>query len=353
MERIQYIDRLKGFCILMVCFCHFPLIPKGSIIGNIGMAAIYAACPCFMMVTGGLTIVRGGIAFDWKKYFLKFLKTYLVMVVWRMAYYFVYLLFADFEFSFKDFILQTILLVDETSKVNMGIMWYMKSYLIMMIFYPLIYHLYTFKQKRLLLLLIVVTFIDAILLRSVDYLLNVIMNWDISISGLRSVLPNTQRAYMLLYFLIGIPAFEYREEICRWVGSKKWVGIGITVIGLLGQVTVKQIVYGTWRWDGIYIDDGYMRLFTFVITIGLYITFMTCNAHFFDKILGFYGKHTMGIYYIHWLLLYILWTCFVTDDTWRYYSFGLNVIKTISIVTICAIITSVFKKNKLIKYLIS
>ena len=83
-KRELWLDSLKGFCIVLVVFCHTTLLSKNTVIGNIIMSFAWAAVPCFMMVTGGL--LHHSPEFSWKHYLKRIAQTYLAMCVWRGIY---------------------------------------------------------------------------------------------------------------------------------------------------------------------------------------------------------------------------------------------------------------------------
>ena len=57
MKRIEYLDSMKGFAILLVVFCHFTFLSPETYAGNIVMQMAWSGVPIFLMVSGGLQIV--------------------------------------------------------------------------------------------------------------------------------------------------------------------------------------------------------------------------------------------------------------------------------------------------------
>ena len=124
------------------------------------------------------------------------------------------------------------------------------------------------------------------------------------------------------------------------------------MVGILGNMLIKFAFTNSFRWQGIYLADGYNQLFTMVMSVGIYLFFLILpKSKFLENFADSIGKNTMGIYFLHMPVLHmfsiILYSYFVP-----YYSFGLNILKTIFVAIFCLIITKLIKKIPYVRILV-
>ena len=352
-ERIDYLDALKAICIILVVFCHSALLPENSVWGNVVMTLSWAAVPCFMMISGML--MHHSSSFQWKKYLWKVIKVFSVLCIWRLVYYIVFQCMEPFSVSKTDFV-QYVFFLKDLEAVNTGVMWYMIAYLVVLLLYPITYSLFKQKNWAQLKFLLALSAAAGIILPSLDWLINFLLKAmgrnGMSISGLNRILPLSNYANMTFYFMLGIFLLAYQDRIRNFFLKRKYLSAAMLVLGLCMLLLVKYADTGSFAWQGIYISGGYSHLPTAIMALGLYGCFMLHDGNVFYPWIGrIIGQHTMGIYYLHYLLLAVC-SRYIFAELRPYYSFGMNCVKTVVIVTVCAGITTVLKKVPYVRELV-
>ena len=126
------------------------------------------------------------------------------------------------------------------------------------------------------------------------------------------------------------------------------------VLSTIGLLWVKYLDTGLLVWGGIYLPGGYSHLMVASLSISLWmllVRYGDCLGERVDFFTRNIGKNTMGIYYLHYILLAVLGNKIYPKIT-EHYSFELNCLKTILIASICAALTFVFRKIPLIGELV-
>ena len=114
---------------------------------------------------------------------------------------------------------------------------------------------------------------------------------------------------------------------------------------------VKYKETGSFRWNNIYIYNGYNRISTLIMSVGLYL----CFDFYCDIKLGLgklIGQSTMGIYYMHYIILAVFDKYLYHGIGIEYYSTIANSLKTIIITFICIVLTIIIKKIPFIKKMV-
>lgn len=357
--RIEYLDALKGISIMLVVFCHIPLMPNETVVGNLFMALAWLAVPCFMLCSGALMHQKQ--TFSFKKHFTKLGTLYLCFVVWRLVHVAVFLIRFGMSIRVKELIEFTFFF-KEIEAMGAGHMWFMVAYFLVMLFFPISFYLFRKcgkEGRKVLILVLILTGIAGMLLPSLRIALELLSRispvfiWDLS--SLYAVLPFSTSANMIFYFVLGAFLFEYRESISKWLGKKKYLLGPMVFVGAGLMITVKAAETGSFFWNGIYVSEGYNRLTTLIMAVCSYLFF----AEFADRLKKAMhvmavcvGQHTMGIFYIHFFILSFCNQFFFQRIT-AYYSFGLNVLKTLVVTCVCVLLTLVLKKIPVIRKLVS
>lgn len=354
-ERVHYLDRIKGISIIMVVFCHSAMLPEDSILGNIFMSISWGAVPCFFLVSGGL--MNCSRSFSWKKYFIRLIRIYGVLVVWRVIYLLVFSAVNDVSFS-KESLFKYLFLFGNIDNVNTGVMWFMVAYLLVLLIYPVTWFLFNSEKsgEKIAAFLMAISFIGGIGVNFVDFFVGILrdqtpINFP-TVDKINMILPLGDYKNCVFYFILGGFLFKYRNEISKFFKSKKvllFTPAVLALAGTAGLMIIKYVQSGSFRWKGVYINDGYTFVSTVVLAVGLYLL-VQINLNFPRKLfIDFIGKNTMGIYYIHYLLLgACLPLLEINPDV---FSFFVNVLKTIVVVLISLLITCIIKKIPVVKLL--
>ncbi len=356
-ERIEYLDLLKAIAIILVVFCHRVTLSADTVLGNVIMIIAWAAVPNFFFVTGGL--MHQAKTWDWKKYWKKILRAYVVVCIWKLIYLVFYCSFRDITFSTTELV-RYLFVFGNISGVVTGHLWFMYAYLMVHLFYPVSWFLFRDKQEgqRILGIVAVILFVGTFLVKAGNFAFELISDTmgigrlEVSVT---EVFPFGTYANMLFFFIVGAFLFEYREKI-KDVMKKRhlntWLPVTLLLVGTAGLLFVKYRATGTFTWHDTYLEDGYNRLMTVVLSLGMYLLILNLPVHKAGKFLAkWVGTNTMGIYYLHVPLLVY---CQINLSSYykEYYSLGCNVLKTLIALLICTGITLVIKRIPVLKTLV-
>lgn len=357
-ERIEYLDLIKACSIVFVVFCHSALLPKDTFVGNMLMTLAWGAVPCFFMVTGGL--MHQANSFKWNKYFKKFLKTYLVLCMWRVIY-FGYFNMSEVVECTKVQWNEFIFLFSDIDGVPTGPMWFMYAFLIALLFYPVSFLLFKCGKEgeKVLGFVVVLLAIKGIFLYSIVFVCGKITNiTGYSFPDLRLVdklIPFGNYTNTMVYFISGAFLLKYKECILNLLNSRKYlksIPEVMIICGCLGLVFIKYYQTGSFYWNNVYLKKGYNWISTGVMAIGMYLFLLMKKpdkgTHLFAKHIG---KATMGIYYLHYLLL-DAFTKTIFSGLEARYSVALNTFKTILVICCCLLITNIIKRIPILKVLV-
>lgn len=354
-ERIEYLDALKAVSMLLVIFCHYVMLPKGSLLGNVLMSLSWAAVPCFMM-TSGILMHRKEVL-EPKAYFRRLSRIYAAFVIWRLIYLAVYFVVGKARPTIKE-IIPYLFFAKDLAEVNTGAMWYIVAYIAVLLLYPATHFLFHGGEKgrRVLAFLGCVAGVRGILIPSVNWMIEKIMTSagtePVNINYINGMNPLANSANMLFYFILGAFLYGYRKEIAAFIDRHRLLPYAMVTAGTAAILFVKYLETGSFSWDGIYLTGGYTRITTFVTSVGLYLCAASSRGHSPVRFTGrMIGRYTMGIYYIHYILLAAC-SSFVYGYFRPYYSLGLNILKTILTAAFCTIATIVMRKIPYIRILV-
>ena len=414
MNRISYLDNIKGLAILLVVFGHYALISRGSVPGNVLMAAVWGAVPCFFMVTGGL--MHRAETFSWKKNFRRIARIYLCLAVWKAIYLWWFSVFSAAAFSRSE-LFRYLFLFGSITNVETGSFWFLEAYLCCLIFFPVSHFLWKRGGEKVMLFLLGLFFTEGFLLPELDYFILLMAErlgcGMINISGIAAVFPLGNYANMLFFFIVGAYAFKYRERAKAKLENHHLeilLPMLFIIAGLAGLLWISYNSTGSLAWQGISVPNGYNRFSTILLAAGIYLLFLdiskddvsassactdsdaargartdnatarsdgtedTCggrakadfpgsddesararNSNKDDvlcRVLGFVGRYTMGIYYIHALVLALI-PYFWRSGFLEYSSVAANLLKTAIVTAICIAVTWIMRKIPLIRILVS
>lgn len=344
-ERVLYLDTIKMFAIILVVFCHYVMLPFDSVFGNALMSFAWSAVPCFFMVTGYL--MHGKESFCMYRHLKKIYHTYFCICSWKVLYLMFYCIITEVHFS-KTELFNYIFLFGNINNVNVGHIWFMYAYMLALFFYPISYYIVNHNDNVMKTYTGLLFFMAGIGVYSVQFLCTVVARFlninTINIKALLTVLPFSQYANVLFYFFVGGLIFKYSNEIDKLIQRKKYCIFAI-LCGILGNMIIKYFYTGSFQWQGIYLEDGYNRFSTLLMSVGFFMfIYSSKNNHKLDFLSKFIGEDTIGIYYLHMPILNLL-NIYIYPHLQSYYSVSLNVVKTIFVIIICLLISKVVKKS--------
>lgn len=354
-KRIEYLDGIKGFSILLVVFCHNVLLPYDSILSNVLMIICNTAVPLFLMVSG--VLLNSAKSFSWKKHLVKMGKIYIVLSVWKAICLIVTMLFSDVSFSTSQLINYLFFCgsIDNVTSIS----WYMEAFLMVLIFHPITYFILKKgdEGKTLFNYIVAVLFFASFGTAFVELMFAIIQKYfEIGVPSLwnmKYIFPFWQSSNIIFFFLFGTFLKINEDKLNFNIPErlKKFIPYICIAVGIIGLAAAKYAIFQTIRWDGIYIDMGYSRISTIILAYGFWNLFYE-KENFVVKFLArFFGKYTMGIFYMHYIVLFVL-SIGLYQYLWDYSSIGLNLLKTIVVASLCAVATKVISYIPVLKQLV-
>ena len=165
-----------------------------------------------------------------------------------------------------------------------------------------------------------------------------------------TLVPYTNCAFMLTYFLIGAFMHEYRDDIKNKIN--RYIPVILFVVGVLLIVLEKYIETKTMSWNNIYLNNGYKRISVMLASIGLFMCFNYYSSNK-ENVFGKYvGQCTMGVYYIHYILLILCVKYIYPYINIENYSLAANLIKTVVMTAVCMVITCIVRRIPLLKKMV-
>lgn len=355
--RIQYLDLIKTISIILVVFCHYPTLNNESVLGNIIMCLAWAAVPLFFMASGAVMLNTD--SWNWKKFFFRLVKIYSLLCIWKLIYLLVSQSMGDIHYS-KVELFKYLFLFAHIEGVTDGVLWFMYAYLEVMLISPIIWCLFNRgkDEKMALFVVAILTFISGIGINSVNFIFQLISRVlkcnVLDFNNVATILPFAGYSNMIFYFILGAVGHSHSEVITKRFGTvkdAKIIGALLIVIGACGLMLIKFFYTGTFRWNGIYLTNGYSWISTMFMAMGVFMFFKEIKEHKIVKYLNdWIGRQTMGIYYLHFPLLAWIW--WKIEANFQYYSLISNCIKTLLILVVCILVTRLVKKVPLINELV-
>ena len=312
------------------------------------MLSCWAAVPCFFMATGAIFLNR---EFDFKKWIKRLIKTYIVLIIWNIIYLIFFVLWKDISLNeiSKFAILKYIFMFQNLPKIQSGHMWFINAYISVLLVYPIVLMCLNsenlqFKKflKILFMILVFASFVAFdinIILENIGKILNKNIANFITLGEIK---PFGMYSNALAFFIIG--GIFYRYKISDKYSKNKIIifsilGMGL---GLLGLILIRYSSTHTFTWDGKYLTNGYNYISTLVLSISIFAFFQTIDLKT-NKGINVISQNTLGIFYIHVIILNLIGNCFKTSGIFY------NFLKTIIVLLISTVLCYVMKKIKWIK----
>ena len=312
------LDLLKAIAILMVIFYHNGQLNPDSVADNLLMMIPNAAVPCFFMASGAVFFHR---SFDMQKHLRRILRFYLTIVAWKFIYLVLYWHWGAPVNGSLRALLSYLLLFQHLEGVGTAHFWFMDAMLTVMFVSPLLYACYHIKEdeifrsssllpghSQLLLFLLAGLLLFNQLPAAGNLVIRVLSQlagkpeWNISPLG--EINPFSFRySNYFTYYLLGGLLMEYRE---RFSGRTAAL---LAFLGTTGLVFIKYTLTGSFRWNGIYLESGYYWFSTMLLAAGLFLFPLHLDMGEHKPatwIAKYVGASTMGIFYLHIPLIFIL-----------------------------------------------
>lgn len=333
------LDLLKAASILLVIFFHNGQLRPGGFLDNLLMLITSAAVPCFFLASGAVFFHR---PFDLNRQIRRIVRFYLVIVAWKVVYLALYRYWGAPSNGSLGALLSYLFLFQSLDGVGTAHFWFMEAMLTLMFAAPVLYLCYHTDfapasrlpgHSRILLFLLAALFLFNQLTASAGLLLSCLermmdkAQWGISALG--EINPFSFRySNYFTYYLLGGLLIEYKDRI-----SARTAAV-LAAAGTLGLLLIKYIQTGSFVWDGVLLQSGYYWISTMLLSCGLFLLFTRTTvreATICGRIATHAGASTLGIFYLHIPLLYLL-TPALFIKLEAYNGWALNLLESVLVV---------------------
>lgn len=186
--------------------------------------------------------------------------------------------------------------------INTDHMYFIQALIGIYLIFPVLYQSFkTADGRKCLMIFCICIFIFSYGINATDFVFTSIMKDNkISFSGLNEISLFGRHSNWLLFFILGAFIHNKRDEIGKIKGIRCISFLGI-ILSLTGLIFIKYTINSTFKWEGIYLVNGYGRLCTFIMSIStfIFIQNLSIKNKYIDKIINGIGGSTLGIYYMH------------------------------------------------------
>lgn len=358
-ERVIYLDSLKAIAIFLVVFCHFVLLSE-TVAANIFMSACWMAVPVFFMVNGALLFAR---SLDLKKHVRKTIGIYGVLVGWKLIYMLLFPVFTNTPpaGSSAGEILNYLFLFGELPGIINGHLWFMEALLAVYVIFPLVRIAGDSREaKPLLWGIALLALFCTNGLSSLEVLGNMIraagVSFPLSFAPLAAFQPFGKYGNMLGFFLLGALLSGREKPWTKTNAGQRIFGACLLAAGLAALWGVKWFLSGQAAWDGILLQDGYRHVPVIFMGAGLFLLLKDTHIRrtWLRVSVQAVASRTLGIFYIHWLLGWLLVNPLAGWLVKHGIAFSIwtNILKNIVLIALSFLATLLFERIRGVKKLV-
>lgn len=342
-KRIDSFDILKTIAIFLVVFCHYVIL-SDTVAENFAMTICFIGVPIFFMVNGALLMRK---SFNLKQHLFKTFSVYTIATIWRVLYLVIDATKNDAFGSLIDLKQETLSYIffwSNSSITSPGHMWFMESLLAIYLIFPLLHLCYKSEKqgRQSLSLLLIVLFVGIMCKTEFNIAINVInklfsTNFVISANPITDFLPYSQGT-AIFYFVLGslltqkLNGYENSPKINITLKHRIILFI-IFIASWVLMIWTKSLIDGTWNWTGALYGNGYQRIPTLLASVSLFVALydITLKNTMVRKFFKTLSSYTLGIYYLHWIILPFITPFFNTNGLWQ------NTLKTLIAIAISSV----------------
>lgn len=360
-KRIDYLDILKAAAIFLVVFCHFVLLSE-TVGANIFMCACWMAVPVFFMVNGALLFAR---PLNPQKHLKKTVGVYLVLAVWKLIYMLAIppLMAGSLEGVSVGEVLNYLFLFGELPGIINGHLWFIEALLAVYVVFPLFRVLYDREgqEHRMTWFFAAASLLCTNGFHSLEVLGDMLrragLAYQISFQSLAAFQPFGKYGNMLGFFLLGALLAGQKEPFFGSRPKQRLGGAVMLIAGLFSLWGVKWFLSGQPDWDGILLQEGYRHVPVIFMAAGMFLIFknVTMKRRWVAVFVRAFAARTLGIFYIHWLLGWLLVDSFAGFLAAHGISFsiGTNILKNILLMVPALAATMVLERIPVVKRLVT
>lgn len=350
-KRLEYVDFIKGVAMLMVIFCHREVIPDDSVMGTVLMMLTYSAVPCLLMCSGYVLLPRRERS---RRSFERAAHVYLCMVIWKALYLLYFQLLNPVE---KDpvTLIQYLFLFCPMEGVETEHFWFMQAYLPILLITPLLSPMFAQRRYGMIAAFAGLVYLSNQFLMSANLIIQLASSYfgfaAFELDQLSHVFPfGGEYSSMLLCFMLGGVHWLLEE---KKLTRRPWflaASLLCAVGGAACMMCVRYLQMGSFRWQGELLIAKYEWSSTLIMSFGVFGLLRHVGETRPAQWLARHaGRHSMGIYYLHYPLLMLLVIHVypvLPQALW------VNAAKTILLAVVCVLITKLGKHVPLVRELL-
>lgn len=350
-KRLEYLDFIKGFAMMLVIFCHQTVIPYESIFGSVCILITYSAVPCLLMCSGYVLLFRREPA---RRSFERAWHVYGVMVIWKAIYLLCYRPLLT-EWPDMLSVIRYLFLFGTLHGVETEHLWFLQAYLPILLLTPLLAPMFCERRHGMIAAFVALTYLSNQFLMSADLVIQVLSARfgfePIALDQLSNVFPfGGEYSSMLTCFLLG-GVFRLMDE--KEITRKAWflpASLLCFAGGLTVMMGVRFLQMGSLRWHNTLMVAKYEWSGTLVMSVGIFgLLRRIGEGRSAEWLARNAGCNSMGIYYLHYPLLMLL-VLFVypllPTALW------VNFAKTFVIAAVCIMLTKCGKRVPVVRKLL-
>lgn len=314
-KRYYFIDIIESLAMLMVILCHcetysYDIVNHRDFLTYIAYysrAILSTAVPLFFLANGYLLFSR---PMNIKKHMKKTLRLVFLSVIWSIIVVAGTMIIRQEPLSPKNFVLTILYQKDGW----LSFIWYIGALVSMYIFFPALKFAYDNSKRY----FMAFTFICFLLTFGIKFAEDIIAVISILIGREPFLLDfefiqlfnpfSTGNQYTFVYFCLGGLIFHYQNKIITVFRNKRITLLFFVFLLSVGIQVAKSSLFSLY-YNQLYgvIVNGYKALFNLIASLSLFIIIMRLN---YDrthngKIITLISKNTLGIYFMHELVLRI------------------------------------------------
>ena len=346
--RIEGLDLLKAFAMLFVVTLHVPLwsydfsggVSMGSVLEYAGRL-LAEGVPVFVMVNGFLLF--GKQKFNFKVHLKKTLHLFIVFLIWAFIQTLIngYLI-GDTMSAGK---LVYLVLQTQIGKGYDGVLWFMENFIALYLIYPLIRLAYDHDRKLFMYIFWLFAFFSVGIstLSLIRDAIAVYHNTNLLNDGIDFLnrFNPTGNAYFVFCLMLGGILHDSQE----WLVKHK-LELAVTGLAAWAAISTTGIWLSVKTGQNYSSGCNYCSISMVIMMISMTALSLSFRTHhkFTNRLLSCIGKNTMGIYLIHYIMIFA-WNRFIGANG----NFVHRFLEVIIIYFISLLITVILRKIPVLK----
>ncbi|OZG65657.1 acyltransferase [Bifidobacterium eulemuris] len=316
-RRWDNLDLLKAIAIFFVIIYHVGGPYQGgewlkldgdnpAAIANFGVIGVFSLCvPIFFMINGALLLNK---PLNLKKHIIKIVVLIILTFIWSFITQIIFVAVGYWpeKITLIDLVKNTYSLPQSLNNH----LWFMGALVIIYIFFPLIKSSWDYNRSWFLFFLffsMICVFGNSLMNCGID-ILQFIKNGTIGdgvanhdflgiFNPLRGI-----NGHAFVYFMLGGILFEQKETLNT--SQYRQIALVVFIVSILLYWSFNMLIAVSGHAEYDIVWHGYEAPSTLLATAALFVATLNIHAEQFIRVpLHFIGGNTLGIYFVHWILI--------------------------------------------------